>query len=145
MRAGRVPAILEALALATVVLVAASTDRQWQPRLGGKPGELVYGLDELEQSLRIVLNTPVGSVPGRPEFGSRLDQLCDEPITTVAPAIVREVMRAVELCEPRITILGVAVLPPTEELGRVVPEVRWRPTTPLGAGEATRTTRVTPP
>jgi phage baseplate assembly protein W len=146
MTLGSVPSIALALALATVTLVPASSDRQWQPKLGGNPGEIVVGLDELEQSLRIVLTTPLGSVPGRPGFGSTLHEQVDQPITSVAPAIVKEVIRAVAACEPRITILAVNVLPPaaSDELGRVIPEVTWKPTTPLDSGPATRTTQVTP-
>lgn len=102
------------------------TAGQWQPKVGGKPGELVMGLDELEQSLRTVLTTQVGSVPGRPGFGSRLFELVDEPTNQVQPKAIREVLRAVAANEPRVVVTKVAVLP--SEPGNLVLEVTWRPT-----------------
>jgi phage baseplate assembly protein W len=127
------PSCLMAILVGTVMLV--TSDLQWQPVLGS-PGELVYGDDELEQSLLIVLKTVMGSVPGRPEFGSKLLDFIDEPVTTVAPGIVREVFRAVKASEPRITVL--AATPLSAEPGTVETEVRWKPTN----GGATRSTRV---
>lgn len=99
--------------------------QQWQPKLG-TPGERVYGLDELEQALNIVLRTRVRSVPGRPEFGTDFDAIIDAPANVVRPYVVREVMRAVAASEPRIRVL--AVVPgPMQVSGRLSIAVRWAP------------------
>ncbi|MCC7753101.1 baseplate protein, partial [Escherichia coli] len=43
----------------------------WQPTLQA-PGEIVRGLDDIRQAIQIILRTPRGSDPHRPEFGSNL-------------------------------------------------------------------------
>jgi phage baseplate assembly protein W len=99
--------------------------QQWQSKLG-EPGVRVDGLAELEQSLSIVLTTPVGSVPGRPSFGSRLHELIDQPVSTVRARAPQEVRRAVTQNEPRIEIIDTAIVDPTPD-GGVTYQVYWRP------------------
>ncbi|HAH9251979.1 TPA: baseplate protein, partial [Escherichia coli] len=48
----------------------------WQPALQA-PGEIVRGLDDIRQSIQIILRTPRGSDPHRPEFGSNLHLYID--------------------------------------------------------------------
>lgn len=110
--------------------------RHWQPKLGS-PGQRVDALDELEQSLRTVLVTPVQSVPGRPGFGSRLFELVDEPVSTLRPAVVREVVRALAVSEPRLRPLGVD--PVQVAPGHLEVEVTWHP---VGQPETQQRTRV---
>ena len=99
---------------------------QWQPQLGGPPGARVYGLDELEQSMMLVLTTPVRSVPGRPQFGSRLYQLVDEPVSVLRAAVVREVLRSLGVNEPRVRPIGVGLV--HTDAGRLEVTVEWQPT-----------------
>jgi hypothetical protein len=108
---------------------------QWQPQLGN-PGARVSYLDELEQSLMLVLTTPERSVPGRPNFGSRLYQLADEPVSTLRPAVVREVVRALGVNEPRVRPLGVDVA--HLDAGHLEVAIEWQP----AASTERRTTRV---
>lgn len=99
--------------------------QQWQSKLG-EPGARIEGLAELEQSLSIVLTTPVGSVPGRPTFGSRLHELVDQPINVVRARAAQEVRRAVAESEPRIEIIDTAVADATVG-GTATCQVYWRP------------------
>jgi len=99
---------------------------QWQPKLGA-PGERVTGVDELEQAMMLVLTTPERSVPLRPGFGSRLYQLVDEPVTQARPAIVREVLRALGVNEPRVRPLGVNVAHDAEDAGHLAVDIEWQP------------------
>lgn len=107
---------------------------QWQARLGA-PGERVEGLTELAQSLSIVLRTPLGSVPGRPTFGSRIHELVDADISDVQAFGPRYARESILVCLPRIQFVDATaelLAPNNAEL-----VVSWRP-----VGGALQTTRV---
>lgn len=111
--------------------------QQWQTRLGGAPGERVEGIEELEQSLRVILESEVGSVPGRSSFGIRREQILDAPLDYVRALASREVVRAVRESDPRIEVVAVIPVGGTED-GRLPCEVHWQP-----AGQALAEPRVT--
>lgn len=104
----------------------------------GSVGGLVSGLAELEQSLLTILRTQEGSVPGRPTFGTRIAELLDLPVSVMRPRAVREVRRAVQLHEPRIRVLSVAVVERVSGPGRPRVLISWEPV----AGGASRTTEL---
>ncbi|WP_434632061.1 GPW/gp25 family protein [Chromobacterium sp. CV08] len=89
----------------------------WQPALqprDGKPGantvDIVENLDDIHQALRIILGTPKGSDPLRPEFGSDLLRYLDYPVDRARPHVVREAVAAIShplYGEPRIQLLRV--------------------------------------
>ena len=79
----------------------------WQPALGGD-GEAI-GLDDLRQSIAIILKTPLGSDPLRPDFGSNLARYIDYPVNRARPHVVRETVAAIRHWEPRVTVTKVAV------------------------------------
>lgn len=99
--------------------------RQWQPSLAD-PNVRVEGLSELHQSIAIVLSTPVGSVAGNPELGSRLDELVDAPVTVVRGRAPAEVQRALGRWEPRVEVLETIVMPSSDD-GHFELEIYWRP------------------
>lgn len=111
----------------------------WQPLIGGAPGERVTGIDELAQSLSLVIATPVGAVPGRPLFGSRVFELISAPVDEVrarAPAYVRD---AALQNLPRIELQDTRATPVAA--GTIELEVDWLP---VGQVEGPiQTTRVT--
>lgn len=111
--------------------------RQWQPSLSD-PNIRIEGIAELEQSISIVLTSPVGSVPGNPEFGSLLYELIDAPLNIVRVRAPAEVQRALGRWEPRVEVIETSVLPPDED-GQLVLEVFWRP---AGTNAAARRTTV---
>ena len=67
-------------------------EHHWQPALGGN-GE-VTGLEDLRQAIAIILRTPRGSDPLRPEFGSNLHLYIDYPVNRARPHLVRETVDA---------------------------------------------------
>jgi len=87
------------------------SEHHWQPALG-RDGEVV-GLDDLRQAVAIILLTPTGSDPLRPEFGSDLHRYIDYPINRARPHLVRETVAAIRRWEPRVAVLRVTV----EQLG----------------------------
>ncbi len=82
-------------------------EHHWQPALGGN-GE-VTGLEDLRQAIAIILRTPRGSDPLRPEFGSNLHLYIDYPVNRARPHLVRETVDALRRWEPRLSVVSVAV------------------------------------
>ncbi len=85
------------------------TSAHWQPALG-TPGEAVEGLRDIDQAIRIILMTPRGSDPHRPEFGSDLHNYIDWPTNRVVPYLVREAVTALRQWEPRMDVVQVDAL-----------------------------------
>ena len=98
------------------------TSAHWQPALG-TPGEVVEGLRDIDQAIRIILTTPRGSDPHRPEFGSDIHLYIDWPTSRVVPHLVREAVEAIRRWEARVTL--VQVLAEIEE-ERITLRVQWK-------------------
>lgn len=75
--------------------------------LANNLGMVVTDADDINQCIDIILHTPLGSDPHRPNFGSDLEQYIDWPLSAARPRIAREVQRALGLWEPRINVLQV--------------------------------------
>lgn len=98
------------------------TAAHWQPDLGTS-GEVVEGLRDIDQSIRIILTTPKGADTHRPDFGSDLHLYIDWPVNRVTPHLVRETVDALRRWETRISIVQVQVLIEGE---RIRVRVQWR-------------------
>jgi phage baseplate assembly protein W len=98
------------------------TAAHWQPALGTS-GEVVEGLRDIDQAIGIILTTPKGADPHRPEFGSNLQLYLDWPTHRVTPHLVREAVDAIARWEPRVAVVQVRVQIDTE---RITLRVRWR-------------------
>ncbi|KAB2520540.1 MULTISPECIES: GPW/gp25 family protein [Pseudomonas] len=98
------------------------TAAHWQPALG-TTGEIVEGLRDIDQSLRIILTTPKGSDPHRPEFGSNLHRYLDWPTDRVTPHLVREAFDAVRQWEPRVSVDQVHI---QISAHHITARVQWR-------------------
>jgi phage baseplate assembly protein W len=96
----------------------------WQLALG-REGEVVTGLDEIAQSIFLILQTPLGSLPGQPELGCEAFDQLDRPVNVAVPKMVQAVFRALRKWEPRIDVLRVSVTP--VRLGAVILSVVWAP------------------
>ncbi|MHC8342238.1 GPW/gp25 family protein [Pseudomonas sp. RT6P73] len=108
--------------MTTPIPYTSITAAHWQPALGTS-GEVVEGLRDIDQAIRIVLTTPKGSDAHRPDFGSDLHLYIDWPVNRVTPHLVREAVDAIRRWETRVSIVQVLVL---IEDSRVILRVQWR-------------------
>lgn len=97
--------------------------RWWQPKLGAI-GEAVTDLDDLRQTLRVILLTPKRSIPHRPDFGVGIQEYLDRPQAQAFPILVAEIHKQLERFEPRIQVSRVETLG-DQALGTVVIRVHW--------------------
>lgn len=98
------------------------TAAHWQPTLGTS-GEVVEGLRDIDQAIRIILTTPKGSDAHRPEFGSDLHLYIDWPTNRVTPHLVREAVDAIRRWETRVSVVQVQV---SIDVEHVTVRVQWR-------------------
>lgn len=112
------------------------TAADWSPALG-RPGEVVEGLDDIEQCLMIIVKTIPGTDPLRPLFGCDAWRHIDAPVDQALPAVVRDVYAAVEMWEPRAELLGVTLAQGNDEAHWRI-RLSWRP----AAGGADRVMEV---
>lgn len=108
--------------MTTPIAYTSITAAHWQPALGSS-GEVVEGLRDIDQAIRIILTTPKGADPHRPEFGSDLHLYLDWPTNRVTPHLVREAVDAIRLWETRVTLVKVQVLIEDEH---ITVRAQWR-------------------
>lgn len=72
----------------------------WQPSLADDG--IVTGFDDVEQAIFIILSTPKGSLPHRPEFGCAGLDLIDGSFAKVAPLFIAYATDAILANEPRV-------------------------------------------
>lgn len=77
--------------------------------LDNRYGQTVSDADDINQCLAVLFNTQQGSQPLRPLFGCNLSRYLDTPINLARPQMVREIVAAVRLFEPRIRLVRVSV------------------------------------
>ena len=71
-----------------------------------------HGDEKIRQSIYIILGTARGERAMRPDFGCGINDYVFETINASVLNSVREAVReALVLCEPRIDVLGVGVIP----------------------------------
>lgn len=98
------------------------TSIHWQPRLG-QHGDVVEGVADIEQAIHIILKTPKGADPHRPDFGSNVHLYIDWPVTRAIPHLVRESVEAIRKWEPRCELIKVV---PRIDLAQIILRVFWR-------------------
>lgn len=96
----------------------------WQ-LASGQMGRAVTGLDEIAQCVALIVQTPLGSLPGQPELGCDVLAQLDRPLTTAIPRMIQSVFQALRTWEPRIDVLRVSVS--HVRLGAVILSVVWVP------------------
>lgn len=67
-------------------------------------GEIVADIEDIKQSVAMIVLTAKRSVPGLPEFGCGLYDYIDYPINSAGPLIVREIRNSVARWEQRAAI-----------------------------------------
>jgi len=75
----------------------------WQFKLNDI-GDVAEGVEDINQCIAIILNTPKGTDPHRPTFGSNIYKYVDYPINVAKPNIIRETIDSISLWETRISI-----------------------------------------
>lgn len=94
----------------------------WQPALRAT-GEVVEGVSDIDQAIRIILATPKGADPHRPDFGSDIHRYIDYPVDQAIPHLVRESVEAIRKWEPRCELVKVT---PAIDQAHVTLRVAWR-------------------
>lgn len=88
---------------------------------------LVSGVQDIEQAIQIILLTPKGQRPRRPEFGCRIHDLMFAPNTgataSLAEAYVEE---ALAMWEPRIIVREVSATPDPDVLARLLITIAYQ-------------------
>ena len=108
--------------MTTPIPYTSITAAHWQPALGTS-GEVVEGLRDIDQAIRIILTTPKGSDAHRPEFGSDLHLYIDWPTNRVTPHLVREAVDAIRRWETRVSVVQVQV---SIDVEHITVRVQWR-------------------
>jgi Bacteriophage baseplate protein W len=81
---------------------------------------------EIEQAIRLILQTSPGERPMRPEFGCRVSDYVFGPANaSTAGMITYEVRRALDRWEPRIEVQDVTVSFDTTDLGKLYIDVKY--------------------
>lgn len=105
--------------------------RYWTINLKVDP-EFVTGLDELKQSIYVILYTIKGTSPLKPDFGCGLWDYIDQPYNIATPFVIKAVKDAVNQWEPRVTVTKVTPVFDEASNGRVRYRVFW--TSNIGDG-----------
>lgn len=93
--------------------------------LSDQLGQVVTDIDDIAQCIVIILETPRGSEPHRPLFGSLVHLYIDAPINEARPHVVREAFQALRDWEPRIDVVRVTLTP--SDVAAMLCEVIWQP------------------
>lgn len=88
-------------------------------------GEIVWGVDDLHQSISSLILTPLGSVPTEPEKGCDLLPYIDRSLDIAVPNVTRVIWDALTIWEPRIVLQDIKVF--EVAFGHLSAEVYWRP------------------
>ncbi len=87
---------------------------------------LVVREREVEQAIRLILQTSPGERPMRPEFGCRIGEYVFSPANAgTAGMITYEVRRALDRWEPRIEVENVTVSFDATDLGKLYVDVQY--------------------
>jgi phage baseplate assembly protein W len=101
------------------------TATDWSLKLN-TPGALAEGIADIDQCIGIILTTPKGADPHRPQFGCDLWKHLDRPGRRAVPFIVREATDAIRLWEPRIEVVRVTPEPATADESHWTIAIEWR-------------------
>lgn len=98
------------------------------PRISAQGGlALTNERSEIEQAILIILMTAVGQRVMRPTFGCRIHELVFAPNnSTTAAQAIRYVEEALNMWEPRITVMGVEVSPDPLQANRLMIDVAYK-------------------
>lgn len=84
----------------------------WQMRIGRRAtafGEIVHGLDDIDQAIKTIALTEKGSVPTAPEKCVELKPYIDRRPAWAIPYITRELFDGITAFEPRVVVESVQI------------------------------------
>lgn len=93
----------------------------WQFKYDGI-GDVAEGVEDINQCIATILNTPKGSDPHRPTFGSNIYKYIDYPVNIAKPNIIRETIDAISEWETRVQVNSVIY---SVEESNVKLKVQW--------------------
>lgn len=96
----------------------------WSPKLGAF-GEVTESGNDINQAIAIILTTPKGTDPHRPDFAIDWTSWIDQPLNVFTPNLIREVYSAVLRWEPRVELTKVTVNAPYTEIQRALVQIDW--------------------
>lgn len=64
----------------------------------------VVGIDDIKQSIYVILTTRKGAVPFNPAFGSDIYSHLDRPVSEMVPAAKKAIIDAIDMFEPRVQV-----------------------------------------
>jgi phage baseplate assembly protein W len=102
---------------------------RWEREADGAPVVLAVnaGVDHVQEAMRILLRTGVGSRIMRPTLGAGVDRYVFEPRTTdLCYRLAHDVERALLLWEPRILVDAVEAVPAGEAEDRIDVRIDYR-------------------
>jgi phage baseplate assembly protein W len=100
---------------------------RWKAPDGTALLRVSHGPDHVEEAIRILLRTGVGSRVMRPTLGAGVDRYVFEPRTTeVCYRLADEVRRALLLWEPRVIVDAVEAVPAGEAEDRIDVRIEFR-------------------
>lgn len=82
------------------------TSRDWSLSIA-EQGELVQGLEDIQQCIYIILVTEKGTDPLRPDFGCGIYSYIDKPINIAVPNMKREILAAIQKYEKRVQLIRI--------------------------------------
>lgn len=99
----------------------------WQLKLNA-PAEIVADIADIAQCIDVILRTPKGSDPHRPEFGADVWKYLDWPINKATPHIIRSVYDALSMWEPRAVLDSLKVTAADfADKGHMRLRLKWHP------------------
>lgn len=79
---------------------------EWSQSISGF-GEIVSDVQDIIQSVYLIISTRPGSVPLEPDFGCGLFEWIDEPGAVAAPKMARDIKYSIAAWEKRVTVTNV--------------------------------------
>lgn len=97
--------------------------QNWQLSITGQ-GEVVTDLADIDQCIRVIVNTQRGSDPILPEFGVDAMAHLDKPVNRMVPGLVKDITDQVRRYELRAQLVGVTARFPDPQ--HVEVSITWR-------------------
>lgn len=78
-------------------------EKDWSLSIDAQ-GVVVEGISDIHQCIYIIITTPKGSDPLRPDFGCDIFRWLDKPVNLAYPNMIKETVEAIKVWEPRVVV-----------------------------------------